>query len=124
MTLESLDSDAGVAYAGGGWQTEGLKTNPNADTVLADTGELTEGIYDFMLFLNVNTAATQTFAVQYRNAANNATLKEQILGIGANDTLLFCIGGLYVNEAERYRIIVRANYTGKAQASVIYTQRA
>ncbi len=47
---------------------------PGAGTVLADTGQLTNNVQFMQILLSHSDGANETFEIQWRNAANNATL--------------------------------------------------
>ncbi len=55
--------------------SNGLQTAQAAGTILADTGQLADGVFDVKLLLEARTnSAGGTIEVQHRNAANTATL--------------------------------------------------
>ena len=57
--------------------SEGRKTAPVAGLLLADTGQLPAGLYNFVVHLSCfETVGNTQFAVQHRNAANGANIFE------------------------------------------------
>lgn len=56
------------------WSTDEV-ANPAANTVLADTGALTAGIYDCCFSLTGSSGVDVPFLIQHRNAANSANVK-------------------------------------------------
>lgn len=72
----NIDQTVALNYEAGGWATEGELSPVAADVLLADTGQLAAGIYDFTIMGNTHTLAT-SYLLQHRNAANGANLKQQ-----------------------------------------------
>lgn len=103
------------------WTASGRITNPTLDQVLVDTGPLVAGVYFFSVFAAATVASA--FELQWRNAANAATLKSQIVAVPANTTIwgFEVANGLYIDVAasERIRIIQVAAVTGSVSVSLV-----
>lgn len=96
-------------------------TNPTTASILADTGALEGGVYDVRVVLGASAAAK--FAVQRRNAANDANVGDVIIiycaaNVGLVHTLL-----TELEPNERIRITMATNLTGTAAASVASQRR-
>ncbi len=91
-------------------------TNPVATTVLADTGQLTAGVHLVHATYAQDTGAATDFALEWRNAANNATLAVW----RAFSEALFDFGPRWLNFAtdERIRFIQNANITGDVATTI------
>lgn len=97
------------------WESEGVKTNPSAGDVLADTGALAVGLYDIRILVGGSAAASWT--VNRRNAANGADVGDQPLvytPAGASQWAQFTMS---LEASERVRLKVSA-LTGTACALI------
>lgn len=95
-------------------------SNPNAGAVLFDTGPLTADRSWSPHVLVCATVAAQVL-FQRRNAANDATLQEQIFPVAANQPFSFAVNGqIDVAEGERLRLVLNANITGAVQCSMFF----
>jgi hypothetical protein len=102
------------------WYTEGAKSNPAANTVLADTGALTGGNKTIIVLADCNVAADVT--IEHRNDSNTSTIESQQISILANGTISITLpyGTLTFATDERLRVIVKSTITlGTAQASIL-----
>lgn len=88
----------------------GALAAPAANTLLADTGALAVGIWDFLIVISDNdTGAQSRIAVQRRNAANAANIWEQQFGVaGGIDKHIVWNVGLSIAAGERIRVITVA----------------
>jgi hypothetical protein len=104
-----------IASALAAWDTAGIQVNPAASAVLADSGPKAGGAFDALVILGANVAVVAT--VEWRNAANTANVKSQVIAVGANQViqLKFPVD-LALNE--RVRVLNNAAVTGSVQASV------
>ena len=68
LHLDDDDTD----YVFGASDSQGELTNPTRETVLADTGELSAGIY--LIRVSGGASANAQFQLQHRNAANDANV--------------------------------------------------
>ena len=105
------------------WSTIGAVTAISTATALADTGAIgSVGTYLARVIVSVD--ATAVLNLQWRNAANDASNKEQRLYYGASqrDGFLFPFRVDAVNE--RLRLIPNANATLNACASIIWERIA
>lgn len=100
------------------WDTAGIVTDPAAAAILADTGALSLGLFDFTIIVYVNTAGR--IELVHRNALNNADVKKQIIySLGTSEPIIFHFSqALALSE----RIVVRCRdgFTGDAQASIMH----
>lgn len=123
MRFPNVDQTVALNYEAGDWATEGVKTDPNATTLLADTGQLAEGIYDFTILINSGQVSARHFELEHRNATNDANLKQQELGVGQYFAVPINIYGYELATNQRLRVVVRTNFTGTVQASIIWAKR-
>lgn len=101
------------------WYTEGLKSTPASGTVLADTGQLTEGSRSVALVVSANVIAS--IRLEVRNAANDTTNISQVFHLSALGSVATPQVAGYVNLAsnERVRIVTTAGLlVGEIQASL------
>lgn len=97
-------------------ETEGEKTNPTTSTVMADTGALPVGIYEFRIFFGATAAAH--FQVQRRNAANDASVGDvPVIYAAAGQTGCYPFR-LSLEVGERVRVMMDDNLTGGAACSI------
>lgn len=118
-----IGSTAAPNYEAGDWATEGIINNPTINLLLADTGQLAAGIYDFDVLFDAGMLSAGR--LQHRNAANSANIKEHMIVTAAS--LLHSpsyIRGRKVAANERLRVICYANYTGLISVSIIWVRRA
>jgi len=100
------------------WFSSGRITNPVTDAVLVDTGPLSGGSRSVKVIGSATVAAV--FELQLRNAANNATLKSQILAVPASSTgqIDFESMDITMADSERLRVIAVAGVTGSVSVSL------
>jgi hypothetical protein len=108
--------------------SEGVQIQQPANTLLADTGALAEGVYD----VNINMTSgllevNQTFQVQWRNAANSANLAvwpHVIRMVDANSISISLALALDFGATERLRILqMLASGINSDAAAVIFARR-
>lgn len=98
--------------------TEGKKTNPTTSTVMADTGALPyECIYQVRAILGASDTAT--FQIQHRNAANDANQVAVVVYVPANASGEYLVD-VTAAAGERVRVMMDANLTGTAAATLNY----
>lgn len=100
------------------WHTEGEKTNPGNNDLLADTGPVPSGNTLFPNIVVAAGAAASAVRVQHRNADNNATVKEFRIKTPANDTKVLYLGTLALGNNERLRVVQDGVYVGVVQALI------
>lgn len=110
VLLEDLTTIAITASVlGDGWFTAGLLTAAAAGTVHADTGALTAGNYliRWHIYREAAVGGLNTFEIQHRNAADNATLNSERFTTDAVAGEREKRGELVINvaEGERVRIV-------------------
>ena len=107
-----------------GWATEGYQAVVAVNTVMADTGPLDAGIYDFTIFVaNHYQVEPADLPVQHRNAANDTTLKDQALA--SSDSIMwstFSWKGYSIAVNERVRVFAITNTT-LMQVSIFWVRR-
>jgi len=96
--------------------TEGEQTDPADDALMADTGALAAGNYEFVV--TVGGSAAGDFAVQRRNAANNANVGTPVVIKGPAGQ-----SGQYrymttLEAGERVRIVMDDALEGTAAAAL------
>ncbi len=92
-------------------------TNPTTSDILADTGALAAGMYEARVLVGASAAAI--FAVQRRNAANDANVGDVVV--------IYCGAGVSVQHPlrmqiepnERIRVTMEANLTGTGAAAIM-----
>jgi hypothetical protein len=93
------------------------ESNPTTATILADTGALaTGGIFEARFILGASAAAI--FALQRRNAANDATVGDVVLVYVAAGQSECPVLRFEIEADERIRVTMGANLTGTAAATV------
>jgi len=106
------------------WSTEGVKTNPGPNTILADTGPLTQAEVDLQEVpipqITVSADVNVTVLFQLRNAADNATVAQQAYAVGAYAPLVIQSPRAFIqlNSGQRFRVVLTAGITGNVQASL------
>lgn len=98
--------------------TAGIIASPANNAVLADTGALDAGGHNFSLIVSTTVALQAT--LQWRDAANAATLYEHTFLVGANSS--FYVPPImpgYIEQGQRFRVIARAAVTGSVQVSLV-----
>ena len=122
MRFLGVDQTVAQNYEAGDWATEGALASPGAGVLLADTGELPTGIYEFSIFIDSEVVAA--VSIEHRNAANTATLKGQYARISDNTRFnRLYIAGYKMGANERLRIVNGVAIVGGIQASIIYIRR-
>lgn len=98
--------------------TEGLKSSPLANTILADSGAFETGTgVDITVLLSGTLACTVAF--EHRNAANDATLQAHTFIFGANSPhCLHLANSFIVGEGERLRLRLVQTSVGDVQGSM------
>ena len=103
-----------------GWATEGSLVDPATDALLADTGGLDAGIYDFYIYIATSAAGMLT-TLQHRNAANTANIKGQ--DFRSETYTGHCwIRGYSIAASERLRVI-HGGSAGTVQVSIFHIKR-
>ena len=104
-----------------GWVTEGISTTPAANEILADTGSLSAGNYDFNV--HYSTTVDTFFEIQHRNAANTATLGYRHCRLIINNSYDAFLPNFKIASNERLRIIQGCAETDYVVADIYYTRR-
>ncbi len=97
----------------------GAVVNPAAGAVIVDTGQLSAAFKKFWCVINWN-AAILDFQIEWRNAANSATLATIGFQVGTGQPSVQ-FGPVIVSPAsnERLRVVTASGGTGTADATVI-----
>lgn len=100
------------------WLSSGRVTNPTANQVLIDTGQLVAGPKNFAVYAASTAAAA--FELQWRDATDTTTTKSQIVAAGANGFTYSppLLRDVEVAQNERFRVIQVANLTGSVSVSM------
>ena len=110
--------------------SQGEATNPTTATVMADTGVIQDGTGGFNngggvfeILVVASATATAEFVVQRRNSANSANVGDVVIFYcPANNTVSVPLR-FELESGERFRVMMNANLTGDAVAT-IQAQRA
>jgi hypothetical protein len=95
-----------------------IVTNPASGQVLLDTGALGgPANYDFCLYFSADVPAA--FRVQQRNAANSATVKEQLVTTTAFGSAMMCPLGITLGDQERLRVTNNSVLVGNVSVSIL-----
>ncbi len=95
----------------------GVTTNPTTVSVLADTGELSPGLYDVRVLVGSSVAAV--FYIQHRNAANTDAQSDVVpVRAAAGQTGQYVFKFDVNVSGQRVRVLPAANITGDAEATV------
>ena len=116
--LKATVNDSWLAQ---GWVTEGISTTPAANEILADTGSLSAGNYDFNV--HYSTTVDTFFEIQHRNAANTATLGYRHCRLIINNSYDAFLPNFKIASNERLRIIQGSAETDYVVADIYYTRR-
>lgn len=101
------------------WATAGVLTSPAAGTILADSGAQLASTIPFNILITTQYAARVLIA--YRNSANNADNKTQLVKtVSDSPTMLTNIGGITLLLNERLVIRAESDMIGEVQASLIW----
>jgi hypothetical protein len=98
------------------WDTAGILTNPATDAILADSGQKQPSSCEATIVLGGSVAAVAT--IEYRDAANAANLKAQVIACAANDVTMVRLPGLNFALNERLRLRLNVGVTGSVSASI------
>lgn len=110
--LLSLPGIAGTPVTGGAF------TNPAINTILVDTGQLSDNNHEVTVMVSSTVAAVAV--LEYRNAANDANVWSQYIILPANGFATFRIDKFTVSTFnERIRLRLNAAITGSIQASIL-----
>lgn len=103
--------------------TEGRKTNPGANTVLADTGPVPAVTGDELFVYVVARASVNTqLALQHRDTTNTSNISYVEFDVPANSTVSFLLPFI-VKQGERLRVINVSAITGDVTAHIRYDMR-
>ena len=100
----------------------GEQTNPTTSTVMADTGHralFTGGTGFYEVLCAASTTANAQFQLEVRNRANDATVGDaHVFYCPANQTVAVPFR-VQLESEQRLRIMMNANLTGDAAATVV-----
>lgn len=98
--------------------TGGAFTNPAINTILADSGPLTDNTHEVTILVSSTVAAV--VVLEYRNATDTANVWSQYVIIPANSFQPYKIEKFVItNLNERLRMRLNAAITGSIQASIL-----
>lgn len=100
------------------WNTNGVLTNPTANTILADSGPMTPGSHLFGAF--VASSAQAVVFVEWRDTDNVTVIKSQALIVGAFSNTQFTPTTQFNEIADGNHLVLRLSGTilGQIQGSV------
>ena len=102
----------------------GSGNNPGNAAIPLDTGALLAGLYDITAMIGVSAAlGIWNFGFQWRNAANDTTLYEQVILTAGADLKIIQLKGIYVQTIERFRWYVLNAWVGWYSVSILATRR-
>lgn len=101
------------------WYSEGEKVNPAAGDTLATTGKVLTG-NNTLATVIVSATVASAVLLEYRDAGATATIRNQILRVPANDTVIVSLGTIALDMAEGLRVLASGITTGNVQASIVY----
>jgi hypothetical protein len=108
------------------WATAGLLTDPNTNTILADTGAIAAGSYQLTLLLFTTVACGVTF--HYRDAANTSDIKTQQITISTETNGFQVIPintPISIGANERFTLTLDQGFTGGViQCGLVLGQNA
>ncbi len=111
----------GIRRNDGDITNSGATVNPAAAAVIVDTGQLAAGTHFFHAIINWN-AAILDFQIEWRNAANAATLALWGFQVGTGQpSVQFGPHPLNIATNERLRVVTASGGTGTADATVMTT---
>lgn len=99
------------------WETAGIKTDPAADTILADTGALSLSVVSLSLVFFVPGVGL-TVSLEHRNALNTTTLDSQLLYIPGSDASAPMVISVSFLLNERFRVRLVNSVAGDVQVSI------
>lgn len=98
-------------------------TNPAANDVEADTGQLAAGSYEFMCHMRTTGTTNSTIGIQHRDAANTANNFDIQLELDFDATCMPCqynIGPIRIEDNERLRMQMIDAHTGVVGTEIWY----
>jgi hypothetical protein len=102
------------------WYTEGIKTNPLTDTILAESAQFDFGSTHKISVICATTVGA-IIILELRNGANSANVVSQAITLVAMTPFAFSLGtGLQIDDVDGGRMRIRLNSTivGQAQCSL------
>ena len=106
-------------------RTSDMKSNPSNGTVVADTGSLSGGFYDVIIFMSSNCAlGDNNLRAEWRNDANTGNVQYWEYYTSTSLTFLITLPGIYINSSERFRLYVQTGFTGLVAGSITCIRRA
>lgn len=98
--------------------TQGELTNPTAGLLVADTGQLAAGTWEFFLWISHGQNAINSYRMEHRNAANSASLNSHLFTVPGNEIIDASRFTLTLAVNERLRVIIVSAATGICQATI------
>jgi len=101
-----------------GWYTAGILIAPVADVILADTGPMQDA-GSMKIHILLSATVQGTAAIEHRNAANDASIRYQIVCFSAFQPYTMEIPVVHWATGERFRVRLNENLpTAAIQASI------
>lgn len=98
------------------WFTEGKKSSPSDNTLLADSGALTAQEWQVTILISSTIAAK--VRIQHRNAANTGNIAQHEVSVGGSAPYNTPILRIQVADNERIRVVTEGVILGDVQASL------
>lgn len=107
-------------FAGGQWYASGTVVNPADEQLIVDSGQLVANDYSFCVIAASDVASV--FRIEHRNAANDTTLRSQLLPVQAASIGSFCFPPeltFTLADNERLRVVMdRPSSSGTVSVSI------
>lgn len=104
----------------------GRTTNPAANAVIVDTGQLAAGDFDVKAFMTAvgATMTRELIELQHRNAANSATINAWQMGMVGGATVHMEVDfSLTIATNERLRVLIGQTLTGICGGTIMFKLR-
>ena len=102
-------------------QSNGEQVTAVAGTILADTGQLAAGTYEFLFWSSHTEAGTNGVRFQHRNAANSANISAHCFGLPNGGNIITSkTYTLALNERVRILLVANAAAGAISQATIYY----
>lgn len=112
------------SYEAGDWVSNGVFNPAVVGTILADTGVLDAGLYDFMLLLFTHSTSDGWLDIEHRNAANDANVHAHRIDMHYyHPTPAIYLPILKISMGERLRGKVIAQSPSAVQLSIVWARR-
>jgi len=111
----------------GEYKAQSAVADPQTATVYGDTGEMAGGWYDVLTTISlVDISGVGQIMIQWRNAANNATLFDLSIFPQTGNAYVFSLpwSGIKISSSERVRVYVNTGFSGFLGVAILAVRRA